>query len=82
MDPITAFNYNAVLVDFQEFVIKDGCPLGMVHFPVAMHDEGGVGTLSPNVVGRESFEGIRELLFERNECPIAVAIRILGTHRL
>jgi len=60
-DSITALDYNSVLVHFNEFVVKNDCPLGMVHFTVTMGNKDGIRPFASNVFHRKGLEGIGEL---------------------
>jgi len=62
-DSITALDYNSMLVCFNEFVIKNDRPLGMVYFMVTMGNKGGIRPFAPNVFCRKGLEGIGELKF-------------------
>jgi hypothetical protein len=60
-DAITALDYNSVLVCFQEFIVKNDCPLRVIHFSIAMCQEGGVRSLPTSVLCCEGLKGIRKL---------------------
>ena len=60
-DSIAALDYNSVLVRFNEFIVKNDRPLGMVHFMVTMGHKGGIGPFAPNIFRCKGLEGIREL---------------------
>jgi len=60
-DSITALDYDSVLVRFNEFIVKNDHPLGMVHFTVTMGNKGGIRPFAPNVFCCKGLEGIGEL---------------------
>ena len=60
-DSIAALDYNSMLVRFNEFIVKNDRPLGMVHFTVTMGHKGGIGPFAPNIFRCKGLEGIGEL---------------------
>jgi len=50
-----------MLVCFNEFVVKNDRPLGMIHFTVTMGNKGGIRPFAPNVFRHKGLEGIGEL---------------------
>jgi len=66
-DPITGLNRHSVLVCCHKFIIKDDCPLSIVHFSVTMCHKGGIRALPANVICSKGFESIRKLSFNRIE---------------
>ena len=60
-DAIRALYRYAVLICFQEVIIKNDCPLSMVHFSLAMRHEGRLNSFLADVFCRERFERVRKL---------------------
>ena len=66
-DVITTLNHDSVFICFQEFIIKDDCPLGMIDLSMAMGHEYTVWALSTKMFCGEGLKCIWELPFKRNE---------------
>ena len=76
-DAIKAGNYDSMLVCFEEFIIKDDSPLGMIHFSVAMCHECAVGSFPTNEFLRKGFECIGELWHKRVEPALVANLKSL-----
>ncbi len=67
MDAITALDYHTVLIRFQEFIVKNDCPLSVEDFSLAMCHKGRADSFSANILCRKGFESVRKLPFGKNE---------------
>ena len=65
LNAIATLNHNSMLICFQEFIIKNDCPLSMIEFSMTMGHEHVVWTLSTKMLCGEGFKCIWELLFEK-----------------
>ena len=64
-NPIATVNHNSVLVCFQEFIIKDDCPLSMIDFLMTMGHEYAAWAFSTQILHGECFKCIWELSFKK-----------------
>ena len=72
MGAVTALDYHTVLIRFQEFVIKNDCPLSVEDFSLAMRHKGRADSFPANILCRKGFESVRKLPFGKIEdLPIA-----------
>ena len=67
MDAITTLYYHTVLVRFQEFIVKNDCPLSVEDFSLAMCHKGRADSFLANVLCCKGFESIRKLPFGKIE---------------
>src|ERR1700679_2747998 len=68
LNTVATFNHHSMFVRFQEFVVKDDCPLGMVDFSLTVGHEDIVWTLAANMFCGEGFKCIWKLLLRVENC--------------